>query len=301
MSDSAQGALTNTATVSTETQELDTENNSSSATVEIVDSAVRFFFSLSAPTTLGGTTYQDEDVVFYDEGEYSMYFDGSDVGLTAAIDALEVFNDGSILLSFAQNLTVPGVPGVVAAADVVRFAPTSTGSTTAGTFAMYFDASDIGLTTTNENIDAIEWFDFVTFQVFYFSTDGAFSTTVPSVTTGQDEDVTGCLVVSTGANTVCGSFAPVIDGADPGVGLAADSEDLNGLSFSSSLLHTYFTTSGNFSVAGLSGANEDVVDCAVDEYGPDTVCSGFSLWFDGSASGLPASVTLTGIDVRRMP
>ena len=39
--------------------------------------------------------------------------------------------------------------------DIVRFVPTSFGSSTAGSFAFFFDGSDVGLTNDNEDVDAI--------------------------------------------------------------------------------------------------------------------------------------------------
>ena len=62
--------------------------------------------------------------------------------------------DGSILLSMKDATTLPDV-GLVEASDIVRFIPTSTGDTTAGTFAMVLDGSDVELGDTWEPIDAI--------------------------------------------------------------------------------------------------------------------------------------------------
>ena len=75
-----------------------------------------------------------------------MFFDGSDVGVGGVdVDAASLLPDASILMSFDAAITL-GTLGTVADADIVRFVPTSTGSTTAGTFQLYFDGSDVGLT-----------------------------------------------------------------------------------------------------------------------------------------------------------
>ncbi|MBL8880873.1 MAG: hypothetical protein JNG88_17300 [Phycisphaerales bacterium] len=107
---------------------------------------------------------ENEDVVAYDGASQSwnLIFDGSDVGLsTAVIDGMAVLPGGDILLSFADARSIPGITGgpsgstTVDDSDIVRFHPTSLGATTAGTFAFYFDGSDVGLTQNDEDIDAI--------------------------------------------------------------------------------------------------------------------------------------------------
>jgi hypothetical protein len=39
--------------------------------------------------------------------------------------------------------------------DIVCFVPSSLGATTAGAFVFHFDGSDVGLTTDDEDVDAI--------------------------------------------------------------------------------------------------------------------------------------------------
>ena len=51
-----------------------------------------------------------------------------------------------------------------------------------------------------------------------------------------------------------------------------------------------------FSVAGLSGADEDVFACNGPTAGADTSCASFSMFFDGSAFGL-ASNDVFAIDL----
>src|SRR5690606_4485220 len=87
---------------------------------------------------------------------WSLFFDGSDVGLSAVdVDAFELMPDGTILFSVDAAVTLATV-GAIADADIIAFTPTSTGATTAGTFSWYFDGSDVGLATTSEDIDALE-------------------------------------------------------------------------------------------------------------------------------------------------
>ena len=80
-------------------------------------------------------------------GRFEMYFDGSDVGLRSYrkdVDGFSLAKDGSLLLSMSGDSMVKDV-GWVADEDVLMFKPTSLGRTTAGSFEMYFDGSDVGL------------------------------------------------------------------------------------------------------------------------------------------------------------
>jgi hypothetical protein len=78
-------------------------------------------------------------------GSFSLYFDGSDVGLDKGsedVDGLVLLNDGSLLISTEGALSVPGL--AAADEDVVRFAG-SFGAATSGSFTMYFDGTDVGM------------------------------------------------------------------------------------------------------------------------------------------------------------
>ncbi|RMG10099.1 MAG: hypothetical protein D6728_11355, partial [Cyanobacteria bacterium J055] len=62
------------------------------------------YFSTTGNGSVGGVSFADEDIIVRDEitGNWLMYFDGSDVGLTANgvdVDAFYINDDGSILLS----------------------------------------------------------------------------------------------------------------------------------------------------------------------------------------------------------
>ena len=168
-------------------------------------------FSLDTDgATLPGVTgtIDESDVVRFDasalgpttSGTFSMYFDGSDVGLTVAgedVDAFEVLADGRLVLSTVDSASVPGVSG--ADEDLLVFTQTSLGATTSGSYALYFDGSDVGLTTTNEDVDAAA---VDAAGRIYLSTLGAFSVTG---TGGSDEDVFVFNPTSLGANTA-GSY-----------------------------------------------------------------------------------------------
>jgi hypothetical protein len=90
-------------------------------------------------------------------GTWSMYFDGSDVGLGGSnenIDAVAVLRDGRILISTVGAVSVPGASGEDE--DLLAFRPRRLGTNTAGQWAVYFDGSDLGLASSSEeDIDAL--------------------------------------------------------------------------------------------------------------------------------------------------
>jgi len=231
----------------------------------------------------------NEDIVAWDGGGgVSVTFDGSDVGLSAlAIDAFARVGPSQILLSFSAAGTVPGVPGTVDDSDVVLFTATSLGATTAGTFAMYLDGSDVGLTTSGEDIDAVE---LLADGRIVLSTSGDAS--VPGAAAG-DEDLLMFTPTSLGTTTA-GTWALHFDGSD--VGLSATAEDIDAAAIGADG-RIYLSTLGAFSVPGRTGANDDVFVFAPTSLGATT--SGTfeaALVLDGTALGLDAN-DVGGIDL----
>ncbi|MBM3925898.1 MAG: hypothetical protein FJ320_07925 [SAR202 cluster bacterium] len=162
----------------------------------------------SAGTVPGIGTVDDSDIVKFTAtslgdttaGSFSMYFDGSDVGLSSSsetIDTLEVLPDGRLLISTTGSISVPGVFG--ADEDLVAFMPSSLGPNTAGTWSMYFDGSDVGLSSSSEDVTgaAVD-----SAGKIYLSTEGSFS--VPGVS-GANEDVFVFTPTSLG-NTTAGTY-----------------------------------------------------------------------------------------------
>lgn len=118
------------------------------------------YFSLTKSLTLGGVTYSDEDIIAYDEAtqSYSMYLDGSDVGLKRGdIDAIKLLDSGNILISLKSNLTIDGL-GEISNEDVIVFEPSSLGEDTAGIFtAVEIDGSEVGLESCKDlNVDGVD-------------------------------------------------------------------------------------------------------------------------------------------------
>ena len=254
------------------------------------------WLSLSANATLPTVgTVTDEDVVALNTatGVYSWVFDGSDVGITTDIDAFDVLPDGHILMSFDANTSVTGV-GTVADPDIVEFTPTSLGSTTAGTFTWKFDGSDVGLSSSSEDVDALYWMADGSLLV---SIRDAFAVTGIS---GADEDLVRFTATSWGSTTA-GTWSWYFDGSD--VGLSSTSnEDVDGIWVDQALTpypDIYLCTIGSFSVTGVSGANEDLFIFHPTALGSTTAGSyGPGLYLDGSLFGL-GSYDVDAFDVQR--
>lgn len=235
-------------------------------------------------------TVQNEDIVAYDPstGAWSLYFDGSDVGISSlAIGGLHRNSDGTLLISFSAAGTVTGLTGgpngtSVDDSDIVRFTPTSLGSTTAGTWSFHFDGSDVGLTTDAEGIDAIAA---ATDGNLVISTVG--NPSVTGLSSLGDEDLIKFIATSLGSVTA-GTWAYHVDGSD--ISLSNTGENIDACNILSTGLHT-FSTSGNYSVPGASGANEDLFDFAPTALGATTSGS-FSAFFDGSGAGLSTGTNL---------
>lgn len=188
--------------------------------------------SFSVPGLTGGpagTTVEDSDIVLFTPtslgattaGSFSFYFDGSDVGLTTNgedIDGLHENADGSLSISVLVSASVPGVSAQDE--DVFTIALTSTGSSTAGTWSMTFDGSDVGFsTTTSEDLDAVAF----EAGALLFSTLGDFNGAGAS---GADEDI-GRFTGTFGGSTA-GSAALELDLSALGI---ATGEDVDGLTY----------------------------------------------------------------------
>ena len=235
-----------------------------------------------------------EDVVAYDPvtGQWSMYFDGSDVGLTANVDAVHVLDTGAILLSFAGTSTIPGLINgpsgtSVSGSDVVYFGPSSLGSTTAGSFFFVIDGSDVGLDTTSEDIDGLYLGQTTTSTFLLISTNG--TANVPGVSNVDDADVMYFIPATFGLFTT-GDFGFLFDGTD--IGLNAGGEDIDALSLDGAF-RLLFSTMGDLNASGLSADGEDVVRFA-GGYGVNTAGS-LTLVHDLSGLGIVGNVNAISI------
>jgi hypothetical protein len=110
---------------------------------------------------------------------------------------------------------VPGASG--RDEDVLAFTPSTLGSTTSGTWSLYFDGSDVGLTDSSEDIDALD----LAGGNLYLSTEGSFSV---SGVLGADEDVFVCGIIGLGDVTAC-EYLPSLYFDGSTWGLAANDVD----------------------------------------------------------------------------
>lgn len=245
--------------------------------VNPVSPSFDYYVSSNTRGSVGGLSFEDEDILVYDPvtGSWGMYFDGSDVGLSAFgldVDAFTIQADGSILLSVsADNVNLPGV-GAIDDSDILRFIPTSTGNNTAGTYQLYLDGSTVGLETSEEDIDAIAQ-----------TPDGRLvvstvqSPIVPGITSGSllDKDL---IVLNSATNT----WAYYFDGSDVALDLGTEDIDATWIDTNGDI---YLSTAGAFSVPGLSGDGDDIAKFIPTSTGTNTSGT-FSLFWDGSANGL---------------
>jgi hypothetical protein len=258
-----------------------TKTNTPTFTPTLLAASNALYLSLTGSQTVGGISSSDEDILRFNGSAWSVFFDGSDVGVGSPdLFAFSFLDADTLLLSFNANVTVQGISATPQ--DILRFDATSLGSTTAGTFSLYFDGSDVGLDTSSEVIDSISVLPDGRLLV---STTG--SPVVPGLSTGRDEDVLAFSPTLLG-NTTSGSWALYFDGSDVGLG-DSNNEDVDALDVLSNG-DIYLSTLGDFAVSGLSGADEDVFVCVPTSIGDVTACSyAAGLYFDGSTWGLAAN------------
>jgi len=105
-------------------------------------------------------TAQDEDIVLFDDGDWSFFFDGSDVNLTTNaedVDAFEILDGTHVLVSTTGD---PNVPGITDEGDedlllcTGSFTPGTSDATTTCTWSYYMDGSDIRLRAGGEGVPA---------------------------------------------------------------------------------------------------------------------------------------------------
>jgi N-acetylneuraminic acid mutarotase len=245
------------------------------------------YLSLGSSATVAGVAIRNEDVfIVHDDGSVELYFDGSDIGMgSMALDAFAMAPDGKLVMSFTQPAGVPGIVGTVDDSDLVRFNATSLGSTTAGAFQRYFDGSDVGLTTDDEDVDALEIRPNGTLLI---STVG--TAAVPGISTADDSDVLRFVPSSLGGTTA-GTWGRYFDGSD--VGLTTDGEDVDALAVWTGAIG--LSTTGALSVPNYTAADEDVSIFHPTRVGGTTEGEWMGHLFDGSAFGLGTN-DVTGVE-----
>ena len=111
------------------------------------------YLSLESNGSVGGVAASDEDILWFDGATWSLYFDGSDVGVAGVdLDAFYILNANTILMSFDKTVAVNGLS--IDNRDIVAFTGTL-GPNTSGSFSMFFGGDAHELTTSQEDVDAI--------------------------------------------------------------------------------------------------------------------------------------------------
>lgn len=168
----------------------------------------RLLLSFDRPIIVPGLgLVDDSDIVAFlpvvwgveTSGTFEWYLDGSDVGLTAVfedIDTIAFDENGRLLISTTGSVSVAGAAGMDE--DLLAFTPASLGNHTSGSWSLYFDGSDVGLTDAGEDIWGA-WLNTQT-QKLYLITQANFAVTN---LTGNAGDIFPCELLSTGENTDC--------------------------------------------------------------------------------------------------
>jgi len=170
---------------------------------DIVD-ANTILFSLGEPTSLPGIgLVDDHDIVKFTvntlgeftSGTFSLFFDGEDVELdkrSENINAFDLLPNGSLVISTSGRA---GVTGVRAGnEDLLLFTPTSTGANTSGSWSLYFDGSDIGLSGVINGLAVAPNGD------LYLSVN---SQSIIGTLVIENEDIFVCTPITLGETTSC--------------------------------------------------------------------------------------------------
>lgn len=136
---------------------------------------VSFTGNVAIPLPGPDLAVQDEDVVYYDAGTWSVFFDGSVRGLPSTdLDAISIVG-GTLYFSTDNTAVPPGAGGSGDDADIYRW-------NGASSYTRMIDASALGWSTAN--VDGLVWVDSTHLYLTYSS-----NTTAPGVGAVQDEDV----------------------------------------------------------------------------------------------------------------
>ncbi len=216
---------------------------------------------------------------------YDVYFRGSNFGLTPgteAIDAFTILRDGSILISTTGSMAVfttyagPNAgSGVVQSGfgeDIFRFVPTAFngGTISAGNWNLTFRGSRVGLSGTRGNVIAVAALYNSLNQVDRLLLSTAGQVTVSGVT-ANNFDVIQFSAISFGPNTN-GIFYMYLRGTNVGLNdqINENIDGINVVQPASGWPTLQLSTSGSFSVPGLSGGRSDLFQFNPTTYGNNT-------------------------------
>ena len=261
------------------------------STTDVTSAAPILFFSLASAVTtasaavMGGLTAQTNDIIAFNGSSFSTWLRGNDSGLTGAVlRDFDIISANELVVAFSAPVTLSGI--AFDDSDLAKLTRNASGSGFA--ISMFFDGSDVGLTTNNEAIDAITGLPNGSWLI---STRGGGSVT--GVSNFSAEDILRLAPTRLGATTA-GAWSLYADMSD--VGIAGSAENITAADVGSNG-RMYLTTAGNASATGLSVANEDVFSFQPTTLGATTTGPFQApLFFDGSVYGLSANA-IQGLDV----
>ncbi len=250
--------------------------------------ATHFYLSFSNDNVnvpgLGTNGVQDEDVVYFDNGTWQLYFDGTAHGLSPSanldLDAIALSNGasappppppaGPLTFSTAGNSNPPGAPGTADNADIYGW--------NGARYSRLFDA-----TAAPNNLPAsanVDGYSRVDATHFYLSFSG--SVTIPRPgpdLTVQDEDV---------VYYNAGTWQLTFDGSAHGLG---GTIDVGAVTMVGGTL--YFSINNNAIPPGAGGPGDNA-----DIYRWNAAAPGnsYTRVFDASVAGIPASANVDALD-----
>jgi|GEM_PF-3391861 len=178
--------------------------------------------SFTDPVNIAGIGWVDDsDIVRFvptstgvnTSGSFEFFFDGSDVGLSENwedVDAIGFIPDGRLVVSVIGDFSAGGVSR--RDEDLVVFNDTSLGDITRGSWAVYFDGSDVGLGSSADEDVKGTWIDSVSGRI-YLNTLGNFSV---SGVSGAGGDIFRFAPTSLGIDTL-GSYVQFWIGSQHGL------------------------------------------------------------------------------------
>lgn len=257
------------------------------------------FVSSSSNGRVDGLRFRDEDIVKFvpdnatgTSGTWSMFFDGSDVGLAGTdVNAFEISDDGSsIYMSFERPVRIPNL-GRVDDSDIVKFTYTGApGDPTIGQFEMCFDGSEFDLRTSGEDVDSI---GFDENKRLLISTTGTARVNGRDLR-ARDDDVIAFSEMPFDCNPTSGTWEIYVDGSD--LVLNRGSEDIDGIWVDTSVPENniYLTTKANFRAAdgvnGIGGDGDDIFGLSPFTLGENNTTGFLFAAFDGDNLGFRKSI-----------
>jgi hypothetical protein len=103
------------------------------------------WLSLQASASVGGIIADRNDIVAckpvsgQPSCEWSLVFDGSDVGLRVGIASFDALASGQLLMVLNSEQQLPGLADPTSSRDIVLFTPTNLGDTTTGHWSAFLD------------------------------------------------------------------------------------------------------------------------------------------------------------------